>query len=130
MDGAAPTLTFVAKGDPKAIAAVDPRLKPGAVLPGGLVVVEAPRYAQFTELLGKMAKAGVELVEIAGNDDILVTMLMPDEAPIPAGTTQLFQVALDDRPGWRRVGVSVKTPALLALLRAPGGAEIEHVYDY
>lgn len=130
LDGAAPTLTFVARGDPKTIAAVDSRLKPGALLPGGLVVVEAPRYAQFTDLLGKMARAGVTLVEIAGNDDILVTLLIPDGAAIPPGTTQLFEQPLIDRPGWRRVGVSVKVPALLPLLRAPGGAEIEHVYDY
>lgn len=130
LDGAAPTLTFVAKGTPQSIAAIDSRLKPQSILPGGLVVVEAPRYAQFTELLGKLSKANADLVEIAGNDDILVTLLVPDAAPIPAGTKQLFELSLGDRPRWRRVGVSVKIPQLLALLRSPGGAEIEHVYDY
>ena len=124
------TLNFVAKATPAAITAIDPRFKPGVVLPGGLVVVEAPRYAQFTDLLGKLAKSDTELVEIAGNDDILVTLLMPEAAPLPAGTTQLFTQPLDDRPGWRRVGLSVKIPQLLPLLRSPGGAEIEHVYDY
>jgi hypothetical protein len=39
---------------------------------------------------------------------------------------------LDDRPGWRRLGLSTKVPDLLPLLRAvqAGGGEIEHVYDY
>jgi len=124
------TLTFVAKATPAQIAAIDSRLKPQTVLPAGLVLVEAPRYAQFTDLLGKLARSGTELVEIAGNDDILVTMLMPDAAPIPKGTVLLFEQPLGDRPGWRRIGVSVKTPALLPLLRSPGGGEIEHVYDY
>ena len=124
------TLRFVAHAPAKAIAAVDPRFKAIAELPGGYVVVEAPRYAQFSELLGKLAGTGIDLVEIAGNDDILVTLLMPNDAPIPASAMRLFEQPLEDRPGWRRVGVSVKVPALLPLLRNPGGAEIEHVYDY
>jgi hypothetical protein len=56
----------------------------------------------------------------------------PRTAPGPAGTVQLLAVPLDDRPGWRRLGLAVKVerlPSLLRDLRA-SGAEIEHVYDY
>ena len=50
---------------------------PSAARPGGLTVVEAPRYAQFTELLRKLSRARIELVEIAGNDEIFLTVLAP-----------------------------------------------------
>jgi hypothetical protein len=132
LDGAQPTLPFVARATPQAIAAVDARLHLTATLPGGLVAVEAPRYQQFNDLLIALSKTPIELVEIAGNDDVLVTLLVRDDAAAPAGTVALIDQPLDDRPGWRRLGLAVKVPALLALLRqAPAsGAEIEHVYDY
>jgi hypothetical protein len=126
------TLRFVARAEPEAIAAVDRRLRPAGRLPGGLTVVEAPRYAQFTDLLGRIAAANIALVEIAGNDDIFVTVRAPENRAGPAGTMQLLAVPLDDRPGWRRLGLAVKVerlPSLLRDLRA-SGAEIEHVYDY
>jgi hypothetical protein len=132
MDPAAPTLRFVARATSGAIRAVDPRLKPIRTA-GGLTVVEAPRYAQFTDLLGKLAVSPVEIVEISGNDDILVTALAPaSAAPEPGDGTVLISQSLADRPGWRRYGISTKVPKLLALLRkvkARGGA-VEHIYDY
>jgi hypothetical protein len=127
-----PTLRFVARAEPEAIAAVDGRLRPVGRLPGGLTVVEAPRYALFTELLQRMAAANVPLVDIAGNDDIFVTVRASENLAAPAGAVQLLEVPLDDRPGWRRVGLTVKVERLLPLLRelSASGAEIEHVYDY
>ncbi|MEI9849817.1 MAG: hypothetical protein WDN24_01920 [Sphingomonas sp.] len=110
----------------------DARFRPGAALEGGIVAVEAPRYAQLTEALVKLAATSVELVEIAGNDDVLVTVIAPDAAAPPAGSFTLFTEALDDRPGWRRSGIAVKVPRLLAAIREAraAGIEIEHVYDY
>ena len=57
---------------------------------------------------------------------------MPANAHAPAGADTLFEIPLEDRPGWRRLGLSVKVDRLLALLRAAraAGAELEHVYDY
>jgi hypothetical protein len=39
---------------------------------------------------------------------------------------------VQSRPGWRRIGLDVKVPALLGVIRAidPTKAELEHVYDY
>ena len=44
----------------------------------------------------------------------------------------MAEVPLDDRPGWRRVGLDVKVARLLGLIRATraAGGEVEHVYDY
>lgn len=125
-----PRMRFVARTTPAQVRAIDARLEPVASQ-NGLTIVETPRYAQFTELLGKMARANVELVEIAGNDDIFVTLLQPANAKRPSGT-QLMIMPLADRPGWHRVGVTVKVSQLLPLLRdtTARGGRVEHVYDY
>ena len=123
------TLRFVARGTPADIRAVDPRLKPVAVLPGGLTIVEAPRYQQFNDLLAKLAATRIELVEIAGNDNIFTTLLLPAGARVP-GTVLLHMPP--GLTGLSRTGVAVKVPALLGLMRqtvAEGGT-VEHVYDY
>lgn len=112
--------------------AVDPRIRLVGRTAQGLSVAEVPRYAQLTDILGKLAAAGIDPVEIAGNDDIFVTMLAPAAAPPPAGAAVLLSMPLDDRAGWRRLGLSTKVVRLGPLLRAvrAGGGEVEHVYDY
>jgi hypothetical protein len=127
------TLRFVARADPAALRAVDPRFQPVGNVGDGLIAVAAPRYAQFTELMLKLSRTPAALVEIAGNDDIFVTLLLRDRGPrLPAEAVPLIEVPLDDRPGWRRVGVTIGVDRLLPLIRAvrAAGGEVEHVYDY
>lgn len=121
------TLRFVTIGDPSS---VDPRLRRVRALPAGRFVIEAPRYAQLTELLLKLSETSTRIVEIAGNDDVFVTVLAPDKTLIEG--TRLLDMKLGDRPGWRRVGVSVKAHEVLPVIRhsRAAGASIEHVYDY
>lgn len=123
-------LRFVTNAPPREIAAIDPRLRPVRIASDGSTIVEAPRYAQFTELLRKMSTAGIELTDIAGNDDIFLTALVSDKAPIIG--KPLFAMELGDRPGWRRIGMTVKVSQLLSTIRAieKGHGTIEHVYDY
>jgi len=125
-------LRFVVRGTPQSIAAVDPRLKPVGGAGKDLTVVEAPRYAQFSDLLGKMADRGTQLVEISGNDDIFLTLLLPPKASLGTPGAQLFTTELDEPLGWRRVAISTKVPELLGVMRAAReqGGRIEHVYDY
>ena len=125
-------LQFVARGNPDAIRRIDPRLRPIGAVGNRLQLVEAPRYAQFTELLLKMSASPVEIVEISGNDDIFVTMLVRDKQPLPRDTVELMSMPLDERAGWERVGVAVKVGGLLPFVRKVhrSGGEIEHVYDY
>lgn len=121
-------LRFVARAEPNAIRRVDERLRPLRSA-GGVTVVAAPRYAQFTDLIGKLARARIPLVEVAGNDDIFVTALLPLGRDVP-GTVLLDQPL--EQAGWRRIGTSVKVPGLNALVEAvtEAGGRIEHVYDY
>ena len=126
------TLRFVAKTDAKTLARIDPRLKPVGTLGKGELIVEAPRYAQFTDLLLKLAATPVELKEISGNDDIFVTLLLPPKAELPGPGAHLLTMPVDAPAGWRRVALSVKVPDLLRILNTTlqAGGQVEHVYDY
>jgi hypothetical protein len=125
-------LRFVVKASPKAIAAVDPRFR--VIGPAGeaLTLVEAPRYEQITDLLKKLEKKPLELVEISGNDDIFVTLLLPPGNEVPGPGAHLLTISVDDPPGWRRIGLSTKVSDLLGVMRSADqlGGRIEHVYDY
>ena len=117
----APTLRLIAEPGtpaPDGATVVDTR-------PEG-VVMEVPRYRALTRMLVGMAAAGGDFVEIAGNDDILVTTL--SEAPAPGALATL------PRQGSalvRNLHV-VKVPALAAFLREAEGAglRVEHIHDY
>ncbi|WP_375428579.1 hypothetical protein [uncultured Sphingomonas sp.] len=125
----ATSLQFVARATPAAIRAVDARLAPVRTLPGGLVVVKAPRYQQFTDLIAKLVDAGIPLVEIAGNDDLLATVLLPGSTAL-GDRAPLFEVAAGD--GTRRLGLAIKVAELGAVTRhaVRAGGSVEHVYDY
>ena len=41
------------------------------------IVIETPRYRSFTALLAQLSEKGATIVEIAGNDDVLLTATAP-----------------------------------------------------
>ena len=88
------------------------------------VVIESDRYRIFTLLLKDLADAGGEIVEIAGNDEILFTLTSAAETV--EGAVHSFR-----RQGygdWRHL-VVVPISDLAGRLRDLGGA-LEHVHDY
>jgi hypothetical protein len=98
---------------------------------GDGVEIETPRYDLFTRILVEIARRGGSVREIAGNDDIMVTLTTPSgvEAAVPG--TVILRVKRD---GFKsdRLLVDVKVPNLVALLNKyslsdPG---LEHVFDY
>ena len=44
------------------------------------VIIETPRYRAFTHILEKIILLGGQIVEIAGNDDIMLSVIAPTEA--------------------------------------------------
>jgi hypothetical protein len=101
--------------------------------PDGTVIIETPRYRVFTEILQKLIAQGRQLVEIAGNDTIFVTVLTPPGFVLPAGDgRELINVPVQARQGWTRRGLVVPIKGLPALMQvlARSGAEFEHAYDY
>lgn len=113
--------------------AEDRRLAVAEHTDGVGTVIETPRYRAFTEILVTLAARGYDMIEIAGNDDILITVLAENDAVArKLNAKSLFVVPVQSRPGWTRYGFDVKVADLLAVIRQlkETGAELEHVYDY
>lgn len=101
--------------------------------PDGSAIVETPRYRAFTEFVIRHVERGGRFVEIAGNDRILVTVLVPttSELAIPDGE-KVFAVPVAAQAGWHRRGIFLPVAGLADLVRATHavGGVFEHVYDY
>jgi hypothetical protein len=117
-------LRAVVSGLPAERLAALPEVQVIETLPQGLVI-EAPRYRAFTRLVSEIAAAGGDFVEIAGNDDILFTMITGDAAAEGA----LHSFARQGQPGHRHL-VLVQVAALAERLRSLPEGALEHVHDY
>lgn len=90
-------------------------------------VIETPRYRELTGLLRQMAEDGADFIEIAGNDDIMLTVIS-DRADRNGA---LFSFARQGYGDWRHL-MLVKVRDLGAVLQgiAENGAGLEHIHDY
>jgi hypothetical protein len=125
-------IMFVVSAPPQVLAK-EPRIKPIRALDAKWQLVQAPRYKAFTEIVQGLLDQGIGLAEIAGNHDILVTVIAPDTAKLDIkDTTELFSLELDARPGFRRAGLKARVDQLVDINRdlKARGASIEHFYDY
>ena len=132
-DDEARDIMFVVATLPPEVLAKEPRIKPIRALTPQWQLVQTPRYKDFTEVLQGLLDQGIGVAEIAGNHDILVTVIAPDAAKLDIkGTTELFSLGLDARPGFRRAGLKARIDQLVDINRElkAKGASIEHFYDY
>jgi hypothetical protein len=117
---------------PEALRA-DARVRPVQQIAPGAWIVRLPRYEPFTGVAAALVARGVRFVEIAGNDEILLTALVPRgwRHSADAGRLVLVEPVLTD-PATARLAVAVSVPALHAVLPllAAQGARLEHLYDY
>lgn len=117
-------LRAVVSGVPEAALAALPEVQVVATLPEG-VVIEAPRYRAFTRLAETIAAQGGDFVEIAGNDDILFTMITDQ----PAADGALHSFARQGNPGFRHLVLIPVTDLADTIRSLPQGA-LEHIHDY
>jgi hypothetical protein len=112
-------------------AADETRIQTIGAMAGGLQVIETPRYRDFTHIVQHLSLRGVDIVEIAGNDDVFITVLLPTDTAGRVGQA-LINAPVAARPGWHREGLLVKVTDLAPLVRrlAALGGELEHVYEY
>lgn len=91
------------------------------------IEIETVRYRALTRLLVEMAKKDIDIVEIAGNDDIMLTVL--SDKPSLGGA--MYTVPRQGYGDYRHL-VKVEVPGLMVLLRflETDDATLEHVYDY
>jgi len=98
----------------------------------GGVEIETPRYDLFTRILVEIASRGGTVKEIAGNDDIMVTLTVQPGQDAPIGNAIVILRMKRDGFQGDRLLVNVKVPELALLLNANalGDPGLEHVFDY
>ncbi len=89
--------------------------------------IETPRYRALTRLLADFAEDGAEFREIAGNDEILLTVL----SNVPVLPDALHSFARQGHGDHRHL-LFVKVADLAETLRglADRGLTLEHIHDY
>lgn len=99
---------------------------------GETIIAEVPRYRTFTKLVEKLRvnNPRVRIAEIAGNDDILISLDAPANASLPDGLNVLSVTPRVGFPNRSRVLVATKTDQLLDVAPAPNQMRVEHIYDY
>ncbi len=89
------------------------------------VEVETPRYEAFNLLARDLAARGAEFVEVAGNDQIMLTALTRDDEPV-AG--EILRLLRQGEGGWRHLVLIPVSDLATALARSR--LAVEHVHDY
>jgi hypothetical protein len=96
-------------------------------------IASVPRYEAFTQLVPRLTRQGVQFVEIAGNDEILLTAFVPRlwEYDLTEGKL-LFEMPILTQPNHKRIAVKASVKSLHLLLAEMERREVrlEHIYDY
>jgi len=98
-------------------------------------VVIVPRYQEFTDRAIELAKRDVHFAQIAGNDEIMLTVVAPkswnNDLP-PSEATLLFTENFLTQPDVKRLAFECPVRSLHFVLThlAGLGIKIEHIYDY
>jgi hypothetical protein len=98
-------------------------------------VVIIPRYQEFTDLAIKLSNRDVHFVQIAGNNEIMLTAVAPKawNYDLPANEAALlFTENFLTQPQLRRFALECPVRSLHSVLTrlAARGVKIEHIYDY
>ncbi len=127
------SVTMVVKADTAMIADLDPRVTliddPG----DGYLIIQIPRWGDFSEIMPKLAAAGVSFIEISGNANIAVTVLADVSTTGEIDTAQfLFESKVFSPANRKRLVYSVNVPELAGFMNAgvSQGLTLEHVFDY
>ncbi len=94
---------------------------------GDGLVIETPRYRELTNVMQKLAQDGVNFVEIAGNDDIMLTAT----APGARVNSALYSFPRQGYGDYRHL-ILLKVTDLGDNLRVmrTGPLTLEHIHDY
>ncbi len=106
----------------------------GDVVADTPVAIALPRYQPFTEAVLALARGenDFQILDISGNDEILVSVIAPEAWAPPSGARVLFSLPHLLLEGRVRVGLIVRVSDLLPVVRELEGerVELEHIYDY
>ena len=103
----------------------------------GAALVALPRYEAFTQLVPRLLGQGVRFTEIAGNHEIMVTVLAPsDWRYSPPEGAVLFSLPVPSQPSRSRFALQVPVGSLQTVVddvarpTPTGSVVLEHIYDY
>lgn len=111
----------------------EPQLRLVKTISPEAAIVAIPRYEAFTQIVPRLIRQGVRFVEIAGNDEILLTVIVPREWEYRLEMGQfLFALDILSQPALKRIAVKVPVTSLHTVLTGleSSGAQLEHLYDY
>lgn len=99
----------------------------------GRTLISVGRWGEFSRVVPRLTRAGVEILEIAGNDDIAVSALSAHPLDVPSSLgAQVLTSRVVSQPSLERsvwwVPVAQLGPFLDRLQGS--GAQFEHLYDY
>lgn len=96
-------------------------------------IILIPRYRVFTEIVPELVRKGIIFKDIAGNDEIFMTIIAPEdwEYMLAEGKVIFIMEGLN-QPELNRVGVKVPVQKLHTILPEleKEQIKIEHIYDY
>jgi hypothetical protein len=98
----------------------------------GHLEIETPRYELFTRIVVDIARKGGTIREIAGNDDIMVTLTAPEGSAFRVEQGTVIARMKRDGISGERLLVDVKVPHLASLIKSYplGDPGLEHIFDY
>ena len=112
-----------------------PRIKNVKQIGPRSFVVIIPRYQEFTDRAIELAKHDVHFAQIAGNDEIMLTVVVPKgwsyDLPASDGSV-LFTESFLTQQDVKRIAIECPVRSLHSVLEnlTSRGAKIEHIYDY
>jgi hypothetical protein len=118
---------------PAALLAQHPGVRVLTPLDDATQAVVIPRYAAFTDTVLALVRGGAVIREIAGNDEILVSVIAPRGwSSQSLNAVVMFSLPVLTDLSRHRVALWVRVAALHDVVRSldGSGATIEHVYDY
>ena len=101
---------------------------------GARQLIRVTRFEYFSNTVPGLLERGVKLIEVAGNDEILITLLGAQDADYNFEHGEyLFGLPILTQPGQTRAAIKVglaDLPAFFEELKSREGIQFEHMYDY
>ena len=126
-------VTMHVVGDATRIKAIDQRIEVLRDFGDGDLVITAPRWGGFTEVMPRLAAVGADFVEINGNDEIVFTTVEDESSTAaPAHARLLFNSMVISPSGQKRSVYLVRIEHLAEALRSldERRIELEHIFDF
>ncbi len=95
-------------------------------------ILSIPRYQTFTQTVPKLVSKNISFVEIAGNRQILLTLIAPKETNFWETETVLYEWEILTEPNFKRVALIANIQELHKILMNVNTNEskLDHIFDY